>query len=481
MSKILMLSSEVAPYAKSGGLGDVLGALPQALASIGHDVRVMLPMYGSIDARYKQEMQFLFYTYIPLGWRNKYCGVFSLCKNGVTYYFLDNEYYFGGAELYRWDDLERFAFFDKAALEILPKLDYRPDILHLNDWQTGMVPVILKAYYQKNNFYQGIKSVFTIHNLKYQGRYSKDAVADFFSLDQSYFTDDKLEFYNDANLMKAGIVYADIVTTVSPTYAEEIKTVLGGEGLDGLLSARQNDLFGILNGIDIIQYNPRFDNYIEKKYSSDDFEAGKRQNKTALQAQLGLFVDAEKPMLGLVSRLVGQKGLDIIRDAKDELSQFDIQLVILGTGEEEYEDMFRHLAWENSGKISANICFDNRLAHQIYAASDIFLMPSLFEPCGLGQLIAMAYGSVPLVRETGGLKDTVMPFNEFTGEGNGFSFAPPNAQDFLYTLRRALHFYSDKKVWSNLVKRAMEQDFSWGKSAKMYDRIYKKLMGGFDE
>lgn len=467
-----MLSSEVAPYAKSGGLGDVIGALPQALTKLGHDVRVVLPKYGLIDEGYVSEMQFLFYMYVPLGWRNKYCGVFSLEKKGVTYYFIDNEYYFGDRVLYRWDDLERFAFFDKACLEILTRIEFKPDVIHCNDWQTGMVPVLLKAYYDRGEFYQGIRTVFTIHNLKYQGIYSIDTVADFYSLDASYFTDDKLEFHGCANLLKAGIVYADAVTTVSPTYAEEIKTPLGGERLDGLLSARDNSLFGILNGIDYDEYNPRHDQYIEATYSLRDCISGKKKNKMALQTQLGLPVDGDKPMIGLVSRLVDQKGLDIIADAMNELMEFDIQLVILGTGEEKYENMFRHYAWCNSGKVSANITFSNEIAHKIYAASDLFLMPSLFEPCGLGQIIAMAYGTIPVVRETGGLKDTVQPYNEFTGEGNGFSFYPANAHDLLFTLRRALHFYSEKDIWTKLVKNAMKQDFSWDESAKQYERIY---------
>ncbi len=473
MSNILMLSSEVAPYAKSGGLGDVVGALPQALKKLGHDVRVVLPKYGLIDDKYVSEMKFLFYMYIPLGWRNKYCGVFSLERKGVTYYFIDNEYYFGDRVLYRWDDLERFAFFDKACLEILTRIDFKPDVIHCNDWQTGMVPVILKAYYDRGEFYQGIKTVFTIHNLKYQGIYSIDTVADFFSLESSFFTNDKLEFHGCANLLKAGIVYSDVVTTVSPTYAEEIKTPLGGERLDGLLRARDNSLVGILNGIDYDEYNPKTDPYIAMNYSLRNVAEGKRQCKMALQTELGLPVDGDKPMIGLISRLVDQKGLDIVAAAMEELMSFDIQFVIVGTGEEKYENMFRHYAWCNSGKVSANIMFSNELAHKVYAASDIFLMPSLFEPCGLGQIIAMAYGTIPLVRETGGLKDTVQPYNEFTGEGNGFSFYPAEAHDLLHTLRNALHFYSDKTVWTKLVKNALKQDFSWKESAKEYEKIYQ--------
>lgn len=472
-----MVSSEVAPFAKTGGLGDVLGALPQALVKLGHDVRVVMPKYGCISREYTEQMQFLFYMYIPLGWRSKYCGVFSLERNGVTYYFIDNEYYFGDNYLYKWNDLERFAFFDKASLEILRKLDFRPNIVHCHDWQTGMVPVILEAYYKRDEFFCGIKTVFTIHNLKYQGIYSIDAAADFFSLDSSYFTDDKLEFHGCANLLKAGIVYSNLVTTVSPTYAGEIKTAMGGEGLDGLLSARDNSLYGILNGIDYDEYNPETDKHIFANYSIKNCTEGKKKNKTELQKMLGLPVDGEKVMIGIVSRLVGQKGLDIIASAMGELMSMDLQLVVLGTGEEKYENMFKHYAWCNPDKVSANITFSNDVAHKIYAASDLFLMPSLFEPCGLGQLIALAYGTIPVVRETGGLKDTIKSYNEYTGEGNGFSFYPCEAHDMVYTIRRAISFFADKKIWNKLVKNAMQEDFSWTESAKKYEELYNVLLG----
>lgn len=475
MSNIYMITSEAAPYAKSGGLGDVLGALPQALAKRGHDVRVVMPKYGCIAEKYLSEMEFMFYIYVPLGWRNKYCGVFRIESDGVKYYFIDNEYYFGDVCLYKWNDLERFAFFDKAALEILRGIDFCPNVIHCHDWQTGAVPVLLDAYYKRDEFYSGIKTVFTIHNLKYQGIYSIDAAADFFSLDSSYFTNDKLEFHGCVNLLKAGIVYSNLVTTVSPTYAEEIKTPMGGEGLDGLLSARAGSLSGILNGIDYKEYSPETDGYLFEKYSAKNAEKGKKKNKTALQQMLGLPVDGEKVMIGLISRLVDQKGLDIIANAAAELMSLDMQLVVLGTGDEKYENMFRHYAWCNPEKVSANITFSNDLAHKIYAACDLFLMPSLFEPCGLGQLIAMSYGAVPIVRETGGLKDTVKSYNEYTKEGNGFSFYPPEAHDMMFTIRRAISFFADKPVWNKLVKGIMKQEFSWDGSAKKYEELYKQL------
>ncbi len=472
-----MCSSEVAPFAKTGGLGDVLGALPQALAKLGHDVRVVLPKYGCIQEQYCQEMEFRFFLYIPLGWRRKYCGVFELKKDGVTYYFIDNEYYFGDIYLYKWNDLERFAFYDKACLEILKQLDFKPDIIHAHDWQAGMVPVLLNAYYVEDEFYRGIKTVFTIHNLRYQGIYSMDIVADFYSLPQEYFTEDKLEFHGCANLLKGGIVYADYVTTVSPSYAEEIKTPLGGERLDGLLSARSQSLYGIINGIDTAVYNAKTDPKIFANFDLRNLTSKKKENKIALQKQLGLPVDGEKAMIGIVSRLVDQKGFDIIAEAMGELVNLDIQLVVLGTGEAKYEEMFRQNAWYHPEKVSANITFSDDMAHKIYASADMLLMPSMFEPCGLSQMIAMAYGTIPIVRETGGLKDSVQPFNEFTGEGNGFSFAPYSAHDMLYTLRLALHFFADKEVWVPLMKRAMKMDFSWSASAQKYDEMYQKLLG----
>lgn len=476
MSKIYMCSSEVSPFAKTGGLGDVLGALPQALVKEGHDVRVVLPKYGCIPEQYTEEMEFLFFIYIPLGWRRKYCGVFRLIKDGVTYYFVDNEYYFGDPYLYKWNDLERFAFFDKACMEILPHLEFQPDIIHCHDWQTGMVPVMLHAYYARDSFYQGIKTVFTIHNLRYQGIYSIDVVAEFFSLDATFFTDDKLEFHGCANLLKGGIVYADYVSTVSPTYAKEIQTPLGGERLDGLLSARDQSLFGIINGIDYEVYNPKTDPHMFENFDLRNFVSKKKINKMRLQEQLGLPVDGEKAVIGMVSRLVDQKGFDLIAEAMSELLEMDVQLILLGTGEEKYEILFRQNAWYHPQKVSANILFDNDLAHKIYAGADLFLMPSLFEPCGLSQMMAMRYGTIPIVRETGGLKDSVQPFNVYTGEGNGFSFSPYVAHDMVYTIRFALEQFGKKDVWNGIMKQAMKTDFSWKESAKQYEKMYQELL-----
>ena len=477
MSKILMCSSEAAPFAKSGGLGDVLGALPQALAVLGNDVRVVLPKYGCIPEEYVQQMNFCFYIYVPLGWRRKYCGVFELKKDGVTYYFVDNEYYFGDPYLYKWNDLERFSFYDKACLEIIKQLDFKPDVIHAHDWQAAMIPVLLNAYYVNDEFYRGIKTMFTIHNLRYQGIYSMDIVADFYSLGQEFFTDDKLEFHGCANLLKGGIVYSDYVTTVSPTYAEEIKTPTGGEKLDGLLSARSNSLFGIINGIDYSVYNPKTNPSLYANYDGRNVKSKKKENKMKLQEQLGLPVDGDKAMVGIISRLVEQKGFDLIAEAMGDILSLDMQLVVIGTGEERYENMFRETAWYNPTKVSANIMFSNDLANKLYSACDIFLMPSMFEPCGLSQLISFAYGTIPLVRETGGLKDTVIPYNKYTGEGNGFSFYAYNANDMVNTLRMALELFGDKSVWDPLVKNALKLDFSWKESALKYQELYNNLIG----
>lgn len=473
--KVYMITSEAAPFAKSGGLGDVLGALPKALAEKGADCRVVLPLYSTIPQRFKDEMTFLQYLYIKLDWRNQYCGIFQYEREGVIYYFIDNEYYFNTPTLYCWNDMERFCFFQKAALEILQYVDFCPDVIHCHDWQAGMVPILLDAQFKRGRFYENIKTVMTIHNLRYQGRYNVKDVMAMLELPAYYFTEDKAEYYGDANFLKAGIVYADFVTTVSDTYAQEIQSLYYGEGLDGLLFAKSNRLGGVLNGIDYDVYAPMKDDMIYAPYGLRDFVSGKQKNKAALQEQLGLEVRKDVPMIGVVSRLVGQKGFDLVNHVLDRLSGLDLQLVVLGTGEERYERALQDAAWLNPTKISANITFSEELAHKIYAASDLFLMPSLFEPCGLGQMIAMSYGSLPIVREVGGLKDTVIPYNEFTGEGNGFSFSAYNAHDMLYTIERALGFYRDKRRWNSIVRNAMKSRFTWDKAAQDYLNIYQGL------
>ena len=470
-----MVSAEVSPFAKTGGLGDVLGSLPNALAKLDNDVRVCLPKYGAIPCKFVEQMEFQFFVYVPVGWRTKYCGVFLLEKDGVKYYFIDNEYYFGDAHIYQWNDLERFSFFSRAALQILPDIEFSPDIVHCHDWQTGAVPVLLDAHFRKDAFYSDIKTVFTIHNLAYQGVYDIGMVKDLLNLQDDYFTNDKLEFHGCANLMKAGLVYSDYITTVSPTYAKEIRSENYGERLDGLLNSRASSLCGIINGIDYNEYSPKADKYLVENYDARNFVSGKRNNKLLLQEELGLEVDDNIPMIGIVSRLVGQKGFSLLTDILPELAEMNIQLVVLGTGEEYIENILRHQAWCNPTKLSANITFSNEMAHKIYAASDMFLMPSLFEPCGLSQMISLRYGTIPIVRETGGLADTIQPYNEFDDTGNGFSFTHANSADMLFTIKRALEFYENTKLWRSLVRRAMKCDFSWDSSTKSYNDIYNSL------
>ena len=399
---------------------------------------------------------------------------------GIKYYFIDNEYYFAGDKPYsdvRYD-LEKFAFFSRAVLSALPVIDFRPDVIHCHDWQTGLIPVYLHDSFSNGDFYRGIKSIMTIHNLKFQGVWDIDTIKDIAGLSDYYFTSDKLKDYDDGNYLKGGIVYADMVTTVSDTYAQEIKTPFYGEGLDGLMRARSNCLRGIVNGIDYKEYDPATDNLIAKNFSVENFRKEKVKNKTALQKELGLEVNPKKMMIGLVSRLTDQKGLDLIACVMDELCQDAVQFVILGTGEERYENMFRHFDWKYGKDVSANIFYSEELSHKIYASCDAFLMPSLFEPCGLSQLMSLRYGTLPIVRETGGLKDTVQPYNEYENTGTGFSFRNYNAHEMMGTVRYAEHvFYDKKRDWNKMVERAMKADFSWKASAEKYQQLYNDLIG----
>lgn len=475
--KILYVASEAAPFVKTGGLGDVAGSLPVTLKEKGADCRVMLPLYRCIDQKYRDMMTYINHIYINIGWRRQYCGVFSMEYKGTTYYFVDNEYYFGGNKPYDYIhlDCEKFIFFSKAVLSLLPTLDFRPDVINCNDWQTAPIPVFLDTFYD-NPFYRGIKTVMTIHNLKFQGRWDLDKIKDAMGVGDYYFTDDKLEYYKDANLLKGGLVYANKITTVSERYAQEITTPDYGEGLDGLLSARRGDLCGIVNGISD-DWSPETDKLISKNYSAKTL-ADKKINKTELQKELNLPVDENKFMIGIVSRLTDQKGFDLISYAMERLCEGGYQVVVLGTGDENYENMFRHYAWKYPDRVSANIYFSNELSHRIYAACDAFLMPSRFEPCGLSQLISMRYGTLPIVRETGGLADTVAPYNEYTGEGTGFSFAAYNAEDMMHVVDYAMRtFYDNRGAWDKLVQNAMSRDFSWSVSADKYLALYEQITG----
>ncbi len=475
MLKILMAASEGSPFAKTGGLADVIGSLPSQLQKQGADVRVIMPKYKTIPWELREKIVHNCHIYINLGWRHLYCGIDQMVYNDVTYYFIDNEYYFNRDGLYGYDDdCERYAFFCNAVMAAIPYLSFTPDIIHCHDWQAGMIPVVLDAHYRKREEYKGIATVFTIHNLRYQGVHGIDNFKEWFGLDDYYFTNDKLEFYDAASFMKGALVYSDLLTTVSETYAEEIKSVFYGEHMDGLLSARRNDLFGIINGIDYEEFNPKKDDLIYQSFSKSNL-ARKTENKTALQKDLSLEVNEEIPIIGLISRLVDQKGLDLIACILDGLLIEPIQFVLLGTGDRKYEQMFQNAAQRYPGKVSANIRFDNALAHKIYAASDLFLMPSLFEPCGLGQLISLRYGTLPIVRETGGLKDTVNSYNEVSKEGNGFSFTNYNAHDMLYTIKRAISIWQKKTLRNKLIKAAMSCDYSWQNSAGKYMDLYHRL------
>ncbi len=475
MLRILMVASEAAPFAKTGGLADVLGSLPSSLNKQDADVRVIMPKYGAIAPKLRDTITHKYYIYVTVGWRNLYCGIEQAEYNGVTYYFIDNEFYFGRDNLYGYnDDPERYAFFCRAVLEAIPYLDFNPDILHCHDWQAGMVPVLLEAHYRHIDRFRELKTVFTIHNLKYQGIYGIKDMKEWFSLTDGYFTADKLEFFGAASFMKGGLVYSNLITTVSNTYAEEIKNSFYGERLEGILNARSGQLKGIINGIDDIEFNPQKDTLIYQNYSKSKL-TGKTANKLALQEELNLTVNEKTPMIGLISRLVDQKGLDLIACVFDEIMAEDVQFVLLGTGDPGYEQLFRDAMHRFPGKVSANIRFDNVLAHKIYAASDLFLMPSLFEPCGLGQLISLRYGTLPIVRETGGLKDTVISYNEETGEGNGFSFPSYNAHDMLYTIKRATGICKKKTLLNKLRKAAMSCDYSWNNSADKYMELYHSL------
>ncbi|MFE8703294.1 glycogen synthase GlgA [Cytobacillus sp. FJAT-54145] len=474
--KVLFAVSECVPFVKSGGLADVAGSLPKDLKRLGTDVRVILPKYSSIANEFKQGMNKKLDFTVNVGWRNQYCGIEELTYEGITFYFVDNEYYFKREQLYGYyDDGERFAFFNRAVLESLRQIDFYPDVIHCHDWHTGMIPFLLRIEYQNRKGYERIKTVFTIHNLMFQGIMSKEALGDLFGLSDQYFNVDQLEFFGNLNFMKAAIVAADKITTVSPTYKNEIQTEYYGEKLDGLLKKRSDDLEGILNGIDDEFYNPENDLFLSKTYNAQQLK-NKLENKLAIQRQFGLAEDENITLMVMVTRFTEQKGLDLVRHVFHEIISESVQFIVLGTGDEQYEQFFREMEFHYPKQFKAYIGFDEGLAHKIYAAGDLFLMPSKFEPCGLGQLIAMRYGAIPIVRETGGLNDTVQSYNEELGEGNGFTFSHFNAHDMLYTIRRAINIYEDKQIWNDLVKNAMGIDYSWAQSAFKYNRLYAELI-----
>lgn len=471
--KILYCTSEARPFAATGGLADVAGSLPQALRQRLIGCRVVMPLYEEIPQELRDTMKFVTSLSVPVAWRRQYCGVFEARWGGVIYYLIDNQYYFKRKGLYgHYDDAERFAFLSRAALEMLPYLDFKPDIIHCNDWQTAMVPIYYSIFYANNDWYRGIKTVMTIHNIQYQGKYGKELVEDVLGIPKSDLP--ILEYDDCVNMLKGAVETANRVTTVSPTYAKEILDPWYSHGLDGILKQREWKLSGILNGIDTESYNPETDKDIFANYTAEDL-SGKAENKRALQERLGLAQDAEVPLVGMVTRLVSHKGLDLVKEDLDHLMQeTNMQFVVLGSGDWEYEKFFQDMQNRYPGRLCACHGFVPELSRKIYAGADIFLMPSKSEPCGLSQMIALRYGTIPIVRETGGLKDSIQDSGD--GVGNGFTFHTYDSGDMDNAVRRALAGYSDKGGWNILVERAMHCDMSWGKSANEYIRMYRDML-----
>ena len=482
MLKVLYVASEAVPFIKTGGLADVAGSLPKALKKQDVDVRVVMPKYGKIAQEYLGKMEHVYDGEFTVSWRTKFLGIDKLVLDGVTFYFIDNQEYFYREGFYGYgDDAERFAFFSRAVLEILPQDNFWPDVIHTNDWHTALVNVYLRLDHIGDERYEKIKTVFTIHNLKYQGVFPKNVMEDVLGLDWQYFNNGDLEYYDAVNFMKGAIIYADNITTVSRTYAQEIQYAYFGEGLDGLLRQRAGDLHGIVNGLDTELYNPATDSYLTEpytKYNVTNAVERKIDNKAALQRQLNLPVERQTPLVAMVTRLVEPKGLDLVVRILDELLEHeDMQFVVLGVGDRVYEDWFRELAWRHPTKVSSNIYFSDEMAQRIYAAASIFLMPSAYEPCGIGQLIAMRYGTIPVARATGGLVDTIIPYDKSTQQGNGYLFPNYNAHDMMFTLKKALTLFRDFNSWKFLMQNAMNTDYSWARSAKEYKTLYEKLIG----
>ncbi|MGI6157118.1 MAG: glycogen synthase GlgA [Saccharofermentanales bacterium] len=478
---VLFVTSELVPLAATGGLGDVAGSLPRALRREGVDVRVAMPLYKRIKEQYAADLQFLRWSMIRLGWRTMYSGLFTMEVNGVPVYLIDNDFYFGHDSLYidYAFDIERFSFFQRAVLEAMGEpMGFEPDILHLNDWQTGMMPVLLDHDYHPHGYHTHVKQVLTIHNLKHQGFHGREAVQDLLDLPDAYMTERGVLQNGAPNFLKAGIVYADRVTTVSPTYAQEIMTDYYGEGLNHLLAEHQQKVTGILNGIDTDLYNPKTDPEIAAHYSRSSWAKGKAVCKRALQEEVGLPKSAKTPLFAMITRLDYQKGIDLLLHIIDELLEEDIQFVLLGTGDPSYEKRLQDVEGRHRDRMRALIQYDRHLARRIYAGADIFVMPSIFEPCGLSQMIAMRYGTIPIVRQTGGLADTVEPFNRYEKTGSGFGFLNINAHELLFTAKEAVRVYNEEPdSWRTLVKTAMDGDYSWAKSAKQYVELYERLVG----
>ena len=476
--KVLYAASEAVPFCKTGGLADVAGSLPPALAAQGVETAVILPLYRRVKERFADQLTFLCYDYVDLAWRHAYCGLFSLKKDGVTWYFLDNEQYFGRPELYGCaDDGERFGFFSRAVVKMLDHLDFWPDVIHCNDWQTALIPIYLKDDGVREERYRSVRTVLTIHNIEYQGRYDPYCLGGLFGLDRGWVDDGTLLLDGDLNLLKGAILTADAVNAVSPTYAQELKNPYFAHRMEGILTQCGYKLSGVLNGIDMKLYDPAADPRIAANYTAEDV-SGKAADKAALQKALGLRPEPETPIIAMVSRLVTHKGLDLIREVMGDIMELPVQFVLLGSGDAAYEDFFRHAAERWPERMAIRLGYDEALSMAIYAGADLFLMPSRSEPCGLSQMIAMRYGTVPIVRETGGLKDTVQPYEAWRDAGTGFTFANYSSADMLHVLREAAYLYKDyPDAFARLRRRAMERDFSWNRSAGDYLKIYAAVTG----
>ena len=471
---VLFVASEANPFIGTGGLADVIGSLPKAVSKNGDfNVRVVLPLYKDFSSLYRDKLKFLGNFNVPLSWRNQYAGVFSIMKDGVTYYFIDNEYYFKRDGLYGfYDDGERFAFFSKASLCLMKYLNFYPDILHAHDWQSALSVIYLKTLFKGEDGYKNVKTMFTIHNIEYQGKYDKGILGDLFGLDGYY---EILEYQGCINLLKGAIVCSDKVSTVSPSYANEIKYDFFSHGLSPITNEFSYKTVGILNGIDQNYYNPSKDECVFEKYSKTKLE-GKKVCKKELQKMLCLPERDDVPVIAMISRLVSHKGLDLLKCVIDELLSEDVQLVILGKGERQYEDFFKGISEEYEGKCRVIIAYNKDLSSKIYSGADIFLMPSKQEPCGLSQMISARYGAVPVVRKVGGLQDSIEPYNTTRKAGFGFVFENYNAHEMLYVLKDAIFTYKDKTVWERIVKKAMSIDFSWKKSSQQYEKTYNEKL-----
>ena len=476
--KILYATSEAVPFCKTGGLADVAGSLPEALAAEGAEVAVILPLYQRVRERFGDQLTFECYDYVDLAWRHSYCGLFSLEKDGVTWYFLDNEQYFNRPDLYGYmDDGERFGFFSRAVVRMLSHLKFWPEVIHCNDWQTALVPIYLKDDGVREDRYRSIRTALTIHNIEYQGRYGKETLGDLFGLDYGWAADGTIMMDGDVNLLKGAILCADAVNAVSPTYANELKMAYFAHRLENIMRQCEYKLSGVLNGIDMKLYNPETDPRIGTHYSAADM-SGKDADKAALQRLMGLREEPHVPIVAIVSRLVSHKGLDLICEVLHDMMELPMQLVILGKGDQKYEEFFHWAAQQYQGRMAVRLDYNEELSMAIYSGADLFLMPSKSEPCGLSQMIAMRYGAVPIVRETGGLKDTVQPYEAWRDAGNGFTFANYASGDMLYVIREAVYLYKDyPDAFGRLRKRAMECDFSWARSARDYLRIYANITG----